>query len=132
MMQPSWLSVYAQNVSIAQTLDISECDATAMGMGGHKWMLKMQISLCFLVAVETDESIFLLATCYYRSNQIHQAYWLLNTKEIKSPKCRFLLAKCAYDLKRCVTIVHCLCGAVTIDSIQCTCVATDFFSAFIV
>lgn len=50
--------------------------------------------------VETDETIFILATCYYRSNMIHQAYWLLQAKTPRSPQCRFLLAKCAYQLKK--------------------------------
>uniref|UniRef100_U5EPH1 Cell division cycle protein 27 homolog n=1 Tax=Corethrella appendiculata TaxID=1370023 RepID=U5EPH1_9DIPT len=50
--------------------------------------------------VETEESLFLLATCYYRSGQIHQAHWLLSTKSVKSTQCRFLLAKCAYELKQ--------------------------------
>ncbi|XP_053952760.1 cell division cycle protein 27 homolog [Anastrepha ludens] len=50
--------------------------------------------------VETDETIFLLATSYYRSNLIHQAYWLLKDKARRSPHCRFLQAKCAYHLKK--------------------------------
>ncbi|XP_031634063.1 cell division cycle protein 27 homolog isoform X2 [Contarinia nasturtii] len=50
--------------------------------------------------IETDESIFTLATCYYRSNQIHQAYWLLNKKKTKAAKCRYLYAKCAFELKK--------------------------------
>ncbi|XP_036342066.1 cell division cycle protein 27 homolog [Rhagoletis pomonella] len=50
--------------------------------------------------VETDETIFLLATSYYRSNLIHQAYWLLKEKSRRSPYCRFLQAKCAYHLKK--------------------------------
>lgn len=50
--------------------------------------------------VETDETVFILATCYYRANMIHQAYWLLQTKSPRSPQCRYLLAKCAYQLKK--------------------------------
>ncbi|XP_050333607.1 cell division cycle protein 27 homolog [Bactrocera neohumeralis] len=50
--------------------------------------------------VETDETIFLLATSYYRSNLIHQAYWLLKEKARRSPYCRFLQAKCAFQLKK--------------------------------
>ncbi|XP_055373262.1 cell division cycle protein 27 homolog [Condylostylus longicornis] len=52
--------------------------------------------------IETDETIFILATCYFRSNNIHQAYWLLKTKSSYSPQCRYLLAKCAYQLKKLV------------------------------
>jgi len=43
--------------------------------------------------VESDETIFLLATSYFRSNQVHQAYWLLKEKTRRSPQCRFLQAK---------------------------------------
>lgn len=41
-----------------------------------------------------------MATSYYRSNLIHQAYWLLREKSRRSPECRFLQAKCAYQLKK--------------------------------
>uniref|UniRef100_A0A1Y9H345 Cell division cycle protein 27 homolog n=1 Tax=Anopheles dirus TaxID=7168 RepID=A0A1Y9H345_9DIPT len=50
--------------------------------------------------VESEESIFLLATCYYRSGQKHLAHWLLSKKSVHSTQCRFLLSKCAYDLKK--------------------------------
>ncbi|EDV50505.1 cell division cycle protein 27 homolog [Drosophila erecta] len=50
--------------------------------------------------VESDETIFLLATSYFRSNQVHQAYWLLKEKALRSPQCRYLQAKCAYELKK--------------------------------
>ncbi|XP_043065594.1 cell division cycle protein 27 homolog [Drosophila bipectinata] len=50
--------------------------------------------------VESDDTIFLLGTSYFRSNQVHQAYWLLKEKGRKSPQCRFLQAKCAYELKK--------------------------------
>ncbi|KAJ6642508.1 Cell division cycle protein 27 like [Pseudolycoriella hygida] len=50
--------------------------------------------------VDTDDTLFTLATCYYRSNQLHQAFWVLHTKASKSPQCRYLLAKCAFELKK--------------------------------
>lgn len=49
--------------------------------------------------METEETIFLLATSYFRANNVHQCYHLLKEKSHKSPHCRFLLAKCAYILK---------------------------------
>lgn len=54
----------------------------------------------FFIVVESDETIFILATSYYRSNLIHQTYWLLREKSRRSPQCRFLQAKCAYQLKK--------------------------------
>ena len=65
----------------------------------------MQIFLFFpinsgIFTVETAESLYLLATCYYRSGRLNEAYWLLNTKGAFTHKSRFLLAKCAYELKQ--------------------------------
>uniref|UniRef100_A0A146LB22 Cell division cycle protein 27 homolog n=5 Tax=Lygus hesperus TaxID=30085 RepID=A0A146LB22_LYGHE len=48
--------------------------------------------------VDSEETIYLLATCYYRSGKPHQAYALL--KNSSSPQCKFLLAKCCIDLQR--------------------------------
>ncbi|KYN01396.1 Cell division cycle protein 27 like protein [Cyphomyrmex costatus] len=50
--------------------------------------------------VDTEESLFLLATCYYRSGRVRQAYALLSQKAPSSAQCRFLLAKCCYDLEK--------------------------------
>lgn len=50
--------------------------------------------------VDTEETLFLLATCYYRSGQVRQAYALLSKKALNSAQCRFLLAKCCYDLEK--------------------------------
>lgn len=52
------------------------------------------------ISVETDESLFLLATCYYRSGRVNEAHWLLNTKGAATHKSKFLLAKCAFELKQ--------------------------------
>ncbi|XP_030385531.1 cell division cycle protein 27 homolog [Scaptodrosophila lebanonensis] len=64
----------------------------------HKDAIFLAERLC--CEVENDETIFLLATSYYRSNLVHQAYWLLKEKPRRSPQCRYLLAKCAYELKK--------------------------------
>lgn len=50
--------------------------------------------------VDTEETLFLLATCYYRSGRIRQAHALLSKKAPSSAQCRFLLAKCCYDLEK--------------------------------
>ncbi|XP_037932937.1 cell division cycle protein 27 homolog [Teleopsis dalmanni] len=64
----------------------------------HKDAVFLAERLCS--EVESDETIFILATSYYRSNFIHQAYWLLKEKSRRSPQCRYLQAKCAYQLKK--------------------------------
>ncbi|EEB14099.1 cell division cycle, putative [Pediculus humanus corporis] len=50
--------------------------------------------------VECDESLFLLATCYYRSGLISMAYSTLKKKDAHSPQIRCLLAKCCVDLQK--------------------------------
>ncbi|XP_015587728.1 cell division cycle protein 27 homolog isoform X2 [Cephus cinctus] len=50
--------------------------------------------------VDTEDTLFLLATCYYRSGRIRQAHALLSKKAPSSSQCRFLLAKCCYDLEK--------------------------------
>ncbi|KAL7734060.1 hypothetical protein ACLKA6_011745 [Drosophila palustris] len=64
----------------------------------HKDAVFLAERLCS--EVESDETIFLLATSYYRSNLLDQAYWLLMEKARRSPQCRYLQAKCAYELKK--------------------------------
>uniref|UniRef100_A0A1B6CA75 Cell division cycle protein 27 homolog n=1 Tax=Clastoptera arizonana TaxID=38151 RepID=A0A1B6CA75_9HEMI len=50
--------------------------------------------------VESDETAFLLATCYYRSGKAAQAYAILQDKGASSPQCKFLMAKCCVDLQK--------------------------------
>ena len=48
----------------------------------------------------TDEALHLLATCYFRSDCVAQAYDLLSKHGAKTAKSRFLLAKCCQRLKK--------------------------------
>ncbi|KAK9883043.1 hypothetical protein WA026_001251 [Henosepilachna vigintioctopunctata] len=48
--------------------------------------------------VDTSETLFLLATCYYRSGQKNQAYFTLKSKPNITSQCKYLLGICAYDL----------------------------------
>ncbi|XP_034937332.1 cell division cycle protein 27 homolog [Chelonus insularis] len=50
--------------------------------------------------VDTEDTLFLLATCYYRAGRVRQAHGLLSKKAPSSSQCRFLLAKCCYDLEK--------------------------------
>lgn len=50
--------------------------------------------------MDNEDTLFLLATCYYRAGRIRQAYGLLTKKSPSTPQCRFLLAKCCYDLEK--------------------------------
>ncbi|KAG7253822.1 hypothetical protein CRUP_026967, partial [Coryphaenoides rupestris] len=42
----------------------------------------------------SEEALYLLATCYFRSGKAYKAYRLLKTHTCSTPQCRYLLAKC--------------------------------------
>ncbi|RWS13328.1 Cell division cycle protein 27-like protein [Dinothrombium tinctorium] len=50
--------------------------------------------------VNSEESLYLLATCYYRAGKTVSAYSILADKAFKSSECRLLLARCCCDLKK--------------------------------
>ncbi|XP_017772381.1 PREDICTED: cell division cycle protein 27 homolog [Nicrophorus vespilloides] len=50
--------------------------------------------------VKTDDSLFLLATTYYRSGQIDHAYYILKDKSTMSSQCRYLLSSCAFEMQK--------------------------------
>ncbi|XP_041029169.1 cell division cycle protein 27 homolog isoform X1 [Carcharodon carcharias] len=50
--------------------------------------------------VRSEEALFLLATCYYRSGKAYKAYRLLKTHSCTTPQCKYLLAKCCMDLSK--------------------------------
>ncbi|KAM3966158.1 cell division cycle protein 27 [Aphomia sociella] len=49
--------------------------------------------------VSSEETAFLLGTCYYRSGRVNEAHHLLQNTLLTLPQSRFLLAKCSIDLK---------------------------------
>lgn len=49
---------------------------------------------------DSEESLFLVATCHYRAGRLDQAYHLLHTSGARTPQTKFLLAKCAADLRK--------------------------------
>ncbi|VDM34931.1 unnamed protein product [Hydatigera taeniaeformis] len=46
---------------------------------------------------KNEESLYLLATCFYRMNRPKQVIRLLNSNTFSSPKIRYLLSKCYFD-----------------------------------
>nr|XP_022904753.1 cell division cycle protein 27 homolog [Onthophagus taurus] len=50
--------------------------------------------------VKSDETLFLLATAYFRNSQIDHAYNILKDKHGYNPQCKYLFAKCAYELQK--------------------------------
>lgn len=53
-----------------------------------------------LFPVKSDESLFLLATSYYRSGLRNHAYAVLKNHAGQSPQCRYLFARCALELEK--------------------------------
>ncbi|MEE6525316.1 hypothetical protein FKM82_025227 [Ascaphus truei] len=50
--------------------------------------------------VHSEEALFLLATCYYRSGKAYKAYRLLKGHSCATAQCKYLLAKCCVDLSK--------------------------------
>ncbi|KAM4597858.1 cell division cycle protein 27 homolog [Polymixia lowei] len=50
--------------------------------------------------VHSEESLYLLATCYFRSGKPYKSYRLLKSHGSSSPQCRFLLAKSCVELSK--------------------------------
>ncbi|KAI1293595.1 Cell division cycle protein 27 -like protein [Halotydeus destructor] len=50
--------------------------------------------------IGNDETLHLLATCYYRAGKREATYSILSKRALKSPRCRLLLARCCVDLKK--------------------------------
>ncbi|XP_039284697.1 cell division cycle protein 27 homolog [Nilaparvata lugens] len=74
--------------------------------------------------VDSEDTLFLLATCYYRSGKPAQAYSLLNEKGANSPQCKYLLAKCCLELNKLSEAESALTGggcggAVSLDDVTC-------------
>ncbi|XP_031412890.1 cell division cycle protein 27 homolog [Meleagris gallopavo] len=59
--------------------------------------------------VHSEEALFLLATCYYRSGKAYKAYRLLKGHSCTTPQCKYLLAKCCVDLSNRVKTLDCQC-----------------------
>ncbi|XP_053606232.1 cell division cycle protein 27 homolog [Plodia interpunctella] len=49
--------------------------------------------------VTSEETAFLLGTCYYRTGRVNEAHHLLQNYPLSLPQARFLLAKCSIELK---------------------------------
>lgn len=50
--------------------------------------------------VANEESLYLLATCYYRAGKPVQSYLLLQSRGCHTAQCKYLLAKCCLDTDR--------------------------------
>jgi anaphase-promoting complex subunit 3 len=56
---------------------------------------------CFIrCSVDSDEALFLLATCYHRSGKPQSAHALLAAKGYPTVRCRYLAAECCVQLNK--------------------------------
>ncbi|CAG5121231.1 unnamed protein product, partial [Candidula unifasciata] len=62
--------------------------------------------------IANSDSLYLLATCYYRSGSVYQAYMLLCKSCCQSPQCKYLLAKCCVDMNKYAEAERILAGTV--------------------
>ncbi|XP_061701702.1 cell division cycle protein 27 homolog isoform X2 [Syngnathoides biaculeatus] len=60
----------------------------------------------------SEEALYLLATCYYRSGKPYKAYRLLKAHSSSTPQVRFLLAKCCVELSKLAEAEQVLIGGV--------------------
>ncbi|GFN99845.1 cell division cycle protein 27 homolog [Plakobranchus ocellatus] len=62
--------------------------------------------------ISNNESLHLLATCYYRAGRPNQAYMLLEKACSQTPQCKFLKAKCCSDLNKYNEVEQILAGTI--------------------
>ncbi|XP_045168384.2 cell division cycle protein 27 homolog [Mercenaria mercenaria] len=73
--------------------------------------------------VVSDETLYLLATCYFRSGKPRQTFALLQKRGYHSPELKFLYARCCMDVGKCADAELVLAGNIltrqkTIDEIE--------------
>ncbi len=79
--------------------------------------------------VGSDEALFLLATCYYRSGKGNRAYSLLQMKGCPTPQCRYLMARCCVDLDKMAEGEAALVGNAILKPHSCEEIKTEFGDA---
>ncbi|XP_062894894.1 cell division cycle protein 27 homolog [Mobula hypostoma] len=60
----------------------------------------------------SEDALFLLATCYYRSGRAYKAYRLLKTHSCTTPQCKYLLARCCIDVNKLAESEQILAGGI--------------------
>ena len=63
-------------------------------------MIFSLINGMLFVLVGSDESLFLLSTCYYRSGKPVKAYMLLQNKGCPNAQCKYLMAQCCMEINK--------------------------------
>ncbi|CAL1539178.1 unnamed protein product [Lymnaea stagnalis] len=64
--------------------------------------------------IANNDSVHLLATCYYRSGKPYQAYMLLERNLCQTAQCKYLMAKCCTDMNKYAEAERILAGTILI------------------
>ncbi|XP_059169210.1 cell division cycle protein 27 homolog [Physella acuta] len=62
--------------------------------------------------ISNNDSLHLLATCYYRSGKPYQAYMLLEKNLCQTAQCKYLMAKCCSDMNKFAEAERILAGTI--------------------
>lgn len=79
--------------------------------------------------VGSDDTLYLLATCFYQAGYCKRAYSLLQSKGCPTPLCRFLFAKCCMDLNKLAEAEMALTGGCLLNSKPLEAIASELGSA---
>ncbi|RMX38947.1 hypothetical protein pdam_00016415 [Pocillopora damicornis] len=79
--------------------------------------------------VGSDDTLYLLATCFYQAGYCKRAYSLLQSKGCPTPLCRFLFAKCCMELDKLAEGEMALTGGCLTNSKPLETIASEFGSA---
>ncbi|XP_076459147.1 cell division cycle protein 27 homolog [Babylonia areolata] len=78
--------------------------------------------------VSNDDTLYLLATCYFRGGHPLQAYMLLQKQSCPSPQCRFLMARCCLETRKYAEAERMLAGSMLMKTKSCEEIETEFGS----
>uniref|UniRef100_A0A2C9JCN1 Cell division cycle protein 27 homolog n=1 Tax=Biomphalaria glabrata TaxID=6526 RepID=A0A2C9JCN1_BIOGL len=62
--------------------------------------------------ISNNDSLYLLAICYYRSGKPYQAYMLLERNLCQTAQCKYLMAKCCMDMNKLAEAERILAGTI--------------------
>ncbi|XP_068751577.1 cell division cycle protein 27 homolog isoform X1 [Montipora capricornis] len=79
--------------------------------------------------VGSDDTLYLLATCFFQAGHCKRAYMLLQSKGCPTPLCRFLFAKCCMHLDKLAEAEMALTGGCLTSNKPLETIASEFGSA---
>ncbi|KAK4876512.1 hypothetical protein RN001_009018 [Aquatica leii] len=87
-------------LKVCSSIDQSFQAAIWQCLDNYDYLDAVFLSERLYAEVKTDDSLFILATAYYRSGKIDHTYHVLKNRPESSPQCRYLLGNCAYEMQK--------------------------------